>query len=344
MTETIADEGAHNKVSVRGATQFAKAPIALLTDTRLSAQSRIVYLMIRSYADESNPGKLPFPSQEKLAERLGIVPRTVARCLDQLIEHGWAQVFHEKRSGGGWPVNHYQLEAEQARGETTEMSGCDPTEMSGCNVTRMSDEPESVYPESVYPEKNPPSSMSDTQEEEPSRLRDEGVETWLEEMLATQPRTDGVDCLKNPNGPGWVTEEVWRVEMAKNYGRPQGVEAVADTAVEAVDPFSVTGPGSNDDMFCYMWAYWPNKTGQRAAWNALTALRRRSGRSVQLGLAEAVKRAAEASREHGTTGKVWKLANFIEKGEWEDWQDCVPEGTHLVKGQTAKQVVNEIYG
>lgn len=337
MGKSIVEDDVNNHVVVRGAAQFAKAPVTLLTDTRLTATTRLVYLLIRSYANESDPSSLPFPSQARLAKRLEVSTRTIARSLSELVECGWMSIVHKNRAGGGWPINLYVLEPDHPRddngGKLTKMSGRDVTPVSPCNVTPVSHYPESVNPEPVEPE--PPS----TTRESPTRSDHVGggVDSWLEDKLREEPRKNGEDCLRDPDGNGWVTEQEWRDKMRNIYKKRTPAAAPATQA----PPEPLTGPGTHDALFSPLWAVWPNKTGQRAAYNAWQDLRRTGGMGRLADCMEAIQRAAAIAEEHGTSKKVWKLANFIAKGEWEDWITGVPEGTHLAPGQSVASVVDE---
>lgn len=81
---------------------FTQVPNFLLKDPSLSANAKVVYSMLLSYAWHNN---LVFPGQERMADDLGTSQPTVARAIKELEAHGWLEV---QRRGQG-KTNLYVL-------------------------------------------------------------------------------------------------------------------------------------------------------------------------------------------------------------------------------------------
>ena len=69
----------------------------LVRDGRITAQARILYLILSSYANTDNP--LPFPSLDKLMEHTGTNRKTVQRHLKELETWGLLVRFKVKYQG-----------------------------------------------------------------------------------------------------------------------------------------------------------------------------------------------------------------------------------------------------
>lgn len=81
---------------------FTQVPNFLLKDPTLSANAKVVYSMLLSYAWHNN---LVFPGQERMADDLGTSQPTIARAIQELETHGWLDV---QRRGQG-KTNLYVL-------------------------------------------------------------------------------------------------------------------------------------------------------------------------------------------------------------------------------------------
>jgi biotin operon repressor len=74
---------------------FTQVPNFLLKDPTVSANAKVVYSMLLSYAWNNN---MVFPGQERMAEDIGSSQPTIARAIKELEQQGWLQV---QRRGQG---------------------------------------------------------------------------------------------------------------------------------------------------------------------------------------------------------------------------------------------------
>jgi hypothetical protein len=81
---------------------FTQVPNVLLKDSTLSANAKVVYSMLLSYA--WNHDRV-FPGQERMAEDIGSSQPTIARAVKELETHGWLDI---QRRGQG-KTNIYVL-------------------------------------------------------------------------------------------------------------------------------------------------------------------------------------------------------------------------------------------
>src|SRR6266852_3502874 len=68
---------------------FTQVPNVLLKNPKLSANAKVVYSMLLSYAWHNN---LVFPGQERMAGDIGTSQPTIARAIKELETHGWLDV------------------------------------------------------------------------------------------------------------------------------------------------------------------------------------------------------------------------------------------------------------
>jgi hypothetical protein len=74
---------------------FTQVPNFLLKDPKVSANAKVVYSMLLSYAWTNN---MVFPGQERMAEDIGASQPTVARAVKELESQNWLEV---QRRGQG---------------------------------------------------------------------------------------------------------------------------------------------------------------------------------------------------------------------------------------------------
>ena len=74
---------------------FTQVPNFLLKDPKVSANAKVVYSMLLSYAWTNN---LVFPGQERMADDIGSSQPTIARAVKELEQQGWLEV---RRRGQG---------------------------------------------------------------------------------------------------------------------------------------------------------------------------------------------------------------------------------------------------
>ena len=90
---------------------FTQVPNFLLKDPTISANGKVVYSMLLSYAWTNN---MVFPGQERMAEDLGTSQPTIARAIKELESRGWLEV---QRRGQG-KTNLYILKFVVRNGRT----------------------------------------------------------------------------------------------------------------------------------------------------------------------------------------------------------------------------------
>src|SRR3954454_21790615 len=74
---------------------FTQVPNYLLKDPTVSANAKVVYSMLLSYAWNNS---YVFPGQERMAEDIGISQPTIARAVKELEDQGWLEI---QRRGQG---------------------------------------------------------------------------------------------------------------------------------------------------------------------------------------------------------------------------------------------------
>lgn len=74
---------------------FAQVPVVILQHRKLSDTAKLVYAMMLSYAWHKN---YCFPGQAKLANDLGVTPRTIIRAIRNLEENN---ILETKKRGLG---------------------------------------------------------------------------------------------------------------------------------------------------------------------------------------------------------------------------------------------------
>src|SRR5919205_3726950 len=74
---------------------FTQVPNFLLKDPKLSANAKIVYSMLLSYAWNNDR---VFPGQERMATDIGTSQPTIARAVKELEDNGWLEI---QRRGQG---------------------------------------------------------------------------------------------------------------------------------------------------------------------------------------------------------------------------------------------------
>jgi len=73
---------------------FFQVPDAVLDDTRLSGRAKLIYCVLRRYADRN--GRC-FPSLETIGKQSSISSKTVKRHIDDLVASGWVERRTEKK-------------------------------------------------------------------------------------------------------------------------------------------------------------------------------------------------------------------------------------------------------
>src|SRR3954470_9538804 len=74
---------------------FTQVPNFLLKDPKISANAKVVYSMLLSYAWDNDR---VFPGQERMAKDIGTSQPTIARAVKELEDNGWLEI---QRRGQG---------------------------------------------------------------------------------------------------------------------------------------------------------------------------------------------------------------------------------------------------
>src|SRR5919206_2232740 len=74
---------------------FTQVPNFLLKDPKISANAKVVYSMLLSYAWNNDR---VFPGQERMAKDIGTSQPTIARAVKELEDNGWLEI---QRRGQG---------------------------------------------------------------------------------------------------------------------------------------------------------------------------------------------------------------------------------------------------
>ena len=91
---------AHQNIVLQGfdpisAGGFTQVPNFLLKDPKISANAKVVYSMLLSYAWNNDR---VFPGQERMAKDIGTSQPTIARAVKELEDNGWLEI---QRRGQG---------------------------------------------------------------------------------------------------------------------------------------------------------------------------------------------------------------------------------------------------
>ena len=81
---------------------FTQVPNFLLRDPKVSANAKVVYSMLLSYAWNNS---YVFPGQERMGDDVGLSQPTIARAVKELEDQGWLEI---QRRGQG-KTNIYVL-------------------------------------------------------------------------------------------------------------------------------------------------------------------------------------------------------------------------------------------
>lgn len=151
---------------------YGRTPRALLRDPGISPQAKAVWALLEDHASPDSP--MPFPSQDTLAEYMGVTARSVRSWLAELEQAGWLEIVTESTPRG--KRNTYRMMWNQGKdtsggegGVRKSASGPMRKNSSGRVRKPASSEEEPVEEEPV--EEN--SSQSDFQRAREQRQRDE---------------------------------------------------------------------------------------------------------------------------------------------------------------------------
>ena len=91
---------------------FTQVPNFLLKDPKLSANAKIVYSMLLSYAWNNS---CVFPGQERMAADIGISQPTIACAVKELEEHGWLEIQRRGQGKTNIYVLKYRITPDNTR-------------------------------------------------------------------------------------------------------------------------------------------------------------------------------------------------------------------------------------
>lgn len=105
----VSDMDDVSTLELQGFTPYAQVPQWILrSGSRLSHGAVRLYGVIMTYADNSS--KTAFPSREKLAQDMGIKPRSISTYTKELEDYGALQVTRRRNlRTGNFYANHYVL-------------------------------------------------------------------------------------------------------------------------------------------------------------------------------------------------------------------------------------------
>jgi biotin operon repressor len=91
---------------------FTQVPNFLLKDPKLSANAKIVYSMLLSYAWTNS---CVFPGQERMAADIGISQPTIACAVKELEEHGWLEIQRRGQGKTNIHILKYRITPDNTR-------------------------------------------------------------------------------------------------------------------------------------------------------------------------------------------------------------------------------------
>jgi hypothetical protein len=122
----------------------------VLRDTRLSAQARLLYALLTTFADG---GGTAFPSVDRLNTDMGVSDRTRRRAQDELEDAGYLEVVEQFHPSGRQAVNLYVLKDVPT---PAPVPGSDPGARAGVGVDTGAGVTPAPVPGSSTPAPVPP--------------------------------------------------------------------------------------------------------------------------------------------------------------------------------------------
>ena len=91
---------------------FTQVPNIILKDSKLSADAKVVYALMLSYAWHNNR---VFPGQDRMAENLGTSRPTVTKAVAELVQEGWLETQRRGQGKTNIYILKYRVDAKRAK-------------------------------------------------------------------------------------------------------------------------------------------------------------------------------------------------------------------------------------
>ena len=91
---------------------FTQVPNIILKDPKLSANAKVVYALMLSYAWHNNR---VFPGQDRMAEDLGTSRPTVTKAVAELVQEGWLETQRRGQGKTNIYILKYRVDAKRAK-------------------------------------------------------------------------------------------------------------------------------------------------------------------------------------------------------------------------------------
>ncbi len=91
---------------------FTQVPNVILKDPKLSANAKVVYALMLSYAWHNNR---VFPGQDRMAEDLGTSRPTVTKAVAELVQEGWLETQRRGQGKTNIYILKYRVDAKKTK-------------------------------------------------------------------------------------------------------------------------------------------------------------------------------------------------------------------------------------
>ncbi len=91
---------------------FTQVPNVILKHAKLSANAKVVYALMLSYAWHNNR---VFPGQDRMAEDLGTSRPTVTKAVAELVQEGWLETQRRGQGKTNIYILKYRVDAKKAK-------------------------------------------------------------------------------------------------------------------------------------------------------------------------------------------------------------------------------------
>ena len=91
---------------------FTQVPNIILKDPKLSANAKVVYALMLSYAWHNNR---VFPGQDRMAEDLGTSRPTVTKAVAELVQEGWLETQRRGQGKTNIYILKYRVDAKRTK-------------------------------------------------------------------------------------------------------------------------------------------------------------------------------------------------------------------------------------
>ncbi len=91
---------------------FTQVPNIILKDPKLSANAKVVYALMLSYAWHNNR---VFPGQDRMAEDLGTSRPTVTKAVAELVQEGWLETQRRGQGKTNIYILKYRVDTKRTK-------------------------------------------------------------------------------------------------------------------------------------------------------------------------------------------------------------------------------------